>query len=362
MAYSVGEGCNSAGTCKTPSAGPSPAIAIHLIKSTDGGATWNTATPLYSPQPVTANSPLCNTANPSSSYYTSHETVNLAPDASTGSWYGVHLRYCVANPSTTLYNALSSTGQFVLDKADTSPLNLPSPTEEAVFAFSDLNNITHTTSGECHDFNEPALLINGGQIYMFVQCLPNSGNKQIPYPEYFTLVASTSANWANKSTYSSVWTSIGAPFGGMTDATRFNSQAFYLTEFDVAQRWDGSLIAIITPANGSSSPETHYNCEAVPFTLPAAGSSDTYFGSGTPVVYASVIASTTGNSGCSYDQASATGLLVPPDFFRWKRHCVNCRDGLHAIAVDANSIAGRKRTASERFGPKLRGSSLETRG
>ncbi|WP_180539474.1 hypothetical protein [Nevskia soli] len=305
LAYSFGESCSPTGpTCGT---GTTPAIAIHLVASHDGGATWGPATTLYEPSYVPIDSPSCeDRSRNSGNAYTSNEVMNLAPDG-TGNWYGVHQQYCVQANGTILYGTLYPyTNALILAKAATSPVNLQTPVLSARFGNADLSAMAGIPLESCMSFDEPALLIHDSLIYLFVECLPPP-NSTSP-PQYYTLVAPTDSDW----TLISSWSEFGPPFGGPADANRYDEGSLFLTEFDIAERPDGTFIAVVTPATGLD-PETHLGCLAIAFTLPTfSGTIDNYFGT----TYAEVnddagSASHLGNSGCTFDPASATGLIIP---------------------------------------------------
>jgi hypothetical protein len=304
LAYSIGESCDPAGpVCGT---GTTPAIGIHLVSSHDGGATWGSPTTLYTPSYVAVDSPSCNNYTGSPGYaYTSHEGISLATD-DVGYWYGIHQEYCIKSTSDILYtNIYPYTGALVLAKAATSPANLQSPTMSARFRNANLSTMAGVPPETCMSFDEPALLIYNSRIYLFVQCLPPPGSS-VP-PQYYTLTAPIDSDWSLVSS----WSEYGPPFGGPVDANRYYGGSSFLTEFDIAQRSDETFIAIVTPATGLN-PENHLGCLAVEFTLPtASSSSDNYFGTAYADLNDNIgSASALGNSGCTFDPASATGLLL----------------------------------------------------
>jgi hypothetical protein len=304
LAYSFGESCNPAGpTCGT---GTTPAIAIHFVSSDDGGATWGPSTALYEPSYVPIDSPSCSDySKASGNAYTSHEVMNLAADAA-GDWYGVHQQYCVEANGTILYGAIYPyTNALILAKAATSPVNLQTPILSARFGNADLSAMAGIPPESCMSFDEPALLIHNSLIYLFVHCLPPPHSTSTP--RYYTLVAPTDSDWTLRSS----WAEFGPPFGGPADANLYDAGSSFLTEFDIAERPDGTFIAVVTPATGLD-PETHLGCFAIAFTLPTfSGTIDNYFGTASAEVNDDAgSASHLGNSGCTFDPGSATGLII----------------------------------------------------
>ncbi len=305
MAYSFGESCSSTGPA-CGAGGSTPAIGIHLVASHNGGATWTAPTTLYPPRYVLIDSPSCNSYLRQPGYaYTSHEGVSLAPDG-VGNWYAVRQEYCVKVNSSALYTDIYPyTGALILDEAATSPTNLQSPSMSARFQNAALSTKVGLVPGTCMSFNEAALLIANANIYLFFQCLPPPNSTLSP--QYFTLSVPTASNWTELSS----WSVLGPSFGGLVDAQRYHPAATFLTEFDIAARPDGTFVAVFTPASGLN-PELHLGCVAAAFTLPTSSSTINNYIGETYAQLDDAVGSATamGNSGCSYDPASATGLLL----------------------------------------------------
>jgi hypothetical protein len=91
----------------------------------------------------------------------------------------------------------------------------------------------------------------------------------------------------------------------------------FLTEFDVAQRADGSLVAVVTPAVMNGSVQQQGGCIAADFSLlnAAPPNSQPFVPQGAVVVLTDSYADQTGNenygpNACTYEPTSRTGMLI----------------------------------------------------
>ncbi len=302
----------------------SGAVEIHLAGSDttsgpNGGASWSAwcASP-----PCSAATPIWPSVwNNITSTWSSHEVANFWTYNS--NWYAVHLMYFV-NPyiGGGLPEAIILTGCLVTTVAQTSPANLGQgwsgntlgscaatlPAGNTAITFTNLNTWAGTS---CKTWGEPAIMVNGdngGAAYLAASC----------FDVHFYGLGYYIFNTTDL-TLASPWTLYAGPFtfSELPDKGNYPSATF-LTEFDWAQRSDGSLVALVTPAanvptDTQSTTGMQWGCVAVNFTLAP--------GSGSP--FGTVVATLTdldapasgpseayGPNGCTYDPISNTGILI----------------------------------------------------
>jgi hypothetical protein len=289
-------------------------VEIHLASSSDGGNSWTYNSTIW---PSTYNS--------TTNQYSSHKVANFWPYTN-GNWYAVHLEYFVTPGNTIAYSVPD--GNLVTTVA-TSPANLATATSQNLY-YSTLNTLVLDATGvttACQggynihgspqgSWGEPAITVQSGTAYLITMCVsPNFTNSQYYVFSSTDLTNLAPSNWAyyggpfDLATFSSASAANATLLG-----TPYYSSATFLTEFDVAQRADNTLVAVITPAyiNGSGV-EVQDGCIAVPFTL-ASGSSQpfgTYVatltdyysdGSGSDKI--------DGPNACTYEPTSLTGMLI----------------------------------------------------
>jgi hypothetical protein len=77
-----------------------------------------------------------------------------------------------------------------------------------------------------------------------------------------------------------------------------------VTEFDWAERSDGSLVAVVSPASIANHVETQYGCISLDFTL-AGG-----FGTAVIALNDQDPLESNGPNACTYEPTSNTGVLI----------------------------------------------------
>jgi hypothetical protein len=305
---------------------PTRVVEIHLGISSTSGSQWAAWCSAW-PQSCSSETPIFPSVCTSANQYSSHEVANFWPSNATGTWawYAVHLMYFVP-PGGQIQDYISD-GCLVTTVASTpgglgagwsNPPVTCTPTEgqtqfpsgNVAIQFSDLN----TWSGQsCTTWGEAAILVQNTAdtptAYLAASCFGAAFKSQ----GYFIF---TNTNLTGTSPLSGAWTKIVGPLTLTTlqqanEGVTLPTGSSFLTEFDWAQRADGSLVGIVTPASVSTS-ETQYGCIAVNLTpLP-----DLTFGSivatlddqdpnGSPPENA-----TRGPAGCTYEPTSNTGMLI----------------------------------------------------
>jgi uncharacterized protein (TIGR03437 family) len=296
-------------------------IDTHLSYSTDGGKTWNYEGALYTSQQVT--NPVTGQTD-----YTANEVMNLLPQVVNGVtyWYGIHSLYNVppgggggsslqsytkrweiamtAGTATTGPMGLTNaTPQFLGQSIDSYPQDFP--------ITQDLTSLNSQLGG-CTQFYEPALIMSGNNLYLFLSCTGP------PPSEMFYAVFTTSdpqdyaGNW--------VWTYVpqaSTPFANERDAMSVGSHlgtgATYITQMDVAwSKTPGVLLAIMTAAYNDSSGKMSLGCAAA--ELASVDPPMFVYNSQGQVQVDAVIASpdsvANGPGSCTYSPDSATGMIM----------------------------------------------------
>ena len=261
--------------------------------------------------------------NPYPTQFSSHEVPNFW--WYNQAWYAVHLMYFVI-PGDSIPLSIGKSGCFVMTVAQTSPTNLGEG-----WAGNDLNSCGATLpddniatnvavtfaqlnewSGAACCLGRAAIMVDiTGTAYLAAACFNKSFEATLGYYIFSTSVAS----FPNLST----WTPYAGPFflSDLPNASFYeNLQATYITEFDWAQRADGSLVALVSPAgipNGQNT-VSQFGCVAVNLNWPP--------GSGS--LFGSVVATITdmdtpqtgtiweayGPNACTYEPTSNTGVLI----------------------------------------------------
>jgi hypothetical protein len=293
-----------------PHVNGSAAVDIHLAHSDDQGRSWVYDGALYSS---------ARELNPATlrAGFSSHEVVSLWPDVQAGGgthWYGIRLRYHV-EPGRGLYGHPTSF-QFRIGRAD-SPLELASAPEARIgFGGTDprwnpdleLSSLAPELA-RCGLWNEPALFARGGTLYLFAQCMVFApGGRTDDRASFYGIFSTTPAGADSRGWR---WSYRGR-LAGHAEAQELDGHNMWV-QLDVAQRADGSLLAVLTPADYDANLEwpVHFGCRALDLTSgdpPAlARGSDRR-----PVLRASVTASDLvqyGPGACGYEPSSLTGML-----------------------------------------------------
>jgi Abnormal spindle-like microcephaly-assoc'd, ASPM-SPD-2-Hydin len=306
-------------------------VDLHLSHSNDGGTTFVYDGSLY----ATGNSTLQYNGN---SYYTSTETIDLLPipQGNKTLWVQAHQQYLVA-PQTAIYGNLYTTNitsmtAILIDPASTTPAMLAaqlSAAPEARLGTSSSDaarGITQNlaalsaTTAKCSAFGQQALTFAAGTLYLALECTETPGNGNIDGHEGSHFLYSTMPVGADASQW--VWSYVGefatpvqaAQLGGV-EGTAYN----FFTEMQFVQTTSG-LSVVITPAvfapSTATQPVIQYGCRVIPVAslLVPALKLDTV--TSAPLVIAKVTesdlytGSNEGPAACTYDPASATGILL----------------------------------------------------
>ncbi len=287
---------------------PADVIDVRLAHSDDEGATWQFDTVLWPTVQVT--NPITNTAN-----YTSSEVANLATDGA-GTWYGIRATYLV-DPAKAQYAQPGTSGMTITTASSPSGLaTAPSALLGSTLTNAKMNPAVdlHALSpalAHCDLFNEPALIVRGGTLYLLAQCLSYNGLTYDPSSDFYAVFATqpsgAPATWT--------WRYAGA-FGTHADAEALDGHTYWV-QLDIATALDGTLLAIVTPSEFDTADvvDIHFGCRAIELAAldPPVLARDA---TGAPVLRASVTASDLaqpdgyGPGACSYDPSSTTGILL----------------------------------------------------
>jgi hypothetical protein len=334
-----------------------PAVETHLAYSPsssgpNGGLNWTAwCTPFSSCDPGTTvltpiwPSKLVGDGTDLPYQYSSHEVPNFWPyiNPATGaeSWYAVHLMYFVQPPNDSIPYWIPF-GCLVISVAPTTPGNLAwagstqpyscqdiqhFPTGSYPIQFSELDQWASPTSPlTCSSWGEPAIMVTSAPTgtaaaYLAASCFNGSFQSQGYY--IFTSGSLPPTSWSYFAGPFSLGSLPANSYpNGLCDPTHTTGPN-ELTEFDWAQRADGSLLAVVSTACvGFQSTATQFGCAIVNFNLQS--------GDGNPFPSNGLIATLTDNvaasgsqpyealgpNACTYDPNSNTGVLIV-------RHLVN---------------------------------------
>jgi len=286
---------------------PDVAVDIHLARSNDGGASWKYAGQLW--QAHTVLNPVTKVNN-----IVSYETANISAQNKNGKtiWHAIHWDYLL-KPGGFIYSQIGRYSYFRLSMVS-SPYRLASARSQ-ILGFggtaNELNpdvNLTslHPGLADCKVWTEPALTTQGDRLYLAARCLHFLGAIPLAKKDFYA-VFSTDMRGDIKRW---IWKYNGK-IAGSADAADLDNHQF-LTQFDFAQKSDGRLLAVMTPADaGGPQGEMYYDCRVLQVSSlnPPALSRDAY---GKLKVFAKITASdlTAGNGACAYDPSAKTGLII----------------------------------------------------
>lgn len=288
-----------------PSGSGTTGVAVdnHLARSDDGGATWQFAGPMWTAQAETGDA-----GEPG---WLNTEAVSLAPaqTASGTVWYSVRDSEFIRPASAggaditgfTLRVAMaSSPAQLAQAEEVVLGGDLTAPYWNADF---NLDSLSQELSG-CA-LRDAGLFYQNGTLYLAAECSLFTRTGERTEDEFVALFA-TQPNGGPKSWN---WRYLGK-LAGRAEAQELGGEMLQQTEIDVGP--DGRLIALLSPSKPSSPLATHFGCRAVEVASldPPRLARD---GAGNLIVRASVTASDQAPSGpgaCTYDAASATGLVL----------------------------------------------------
>jgi len=294
---------------------PSEMVEIHLASSRNSGSTWES---WCTPAPCTQETPmwpsyhwLPEAGQPEQ--FSSHEVANFWPyssDSVNWQWYAVHLMYFIQPPQGIPYG-IDNNGCLVTTVA-TTPQGLgegwtgitqaPPASCTAAFpegnwaiSYSTLNTLAGSHAPVSCIWGEPAILVQNGTAYLATSCF-NSGLISFGY---FIFTNTLDAHGG----LSGPWSYYRGPFYA-PNVQKLTPKAQFVTEFDWAERSDGSLVAVVSPASIANDVETQYGCVALEFTLTDG------FGAAVVAVNDQDALETLGPNACTYEPTSNTGVLI----------------------------------------------------
>ncbi|MGA2351365.1 MAG: hypothetical protein ABSF70_13100 [Terracidiphilus sp.] len=232
-------------------------VDLHLTSSSDNGVTWNTPTDLWESSQTTDPST-------GATAYTSNEILNILPGQVNGesgeTWFDVHLNYYV-DQGSTIINSLVPTSTMVLNwAAEPTALGSAPASQTVRFAAAGLSagipydvNLTtlNASLSSCQQWAEPALYMKSGNLYMVLLCKTGTSPTQMLPAHNFYAVFETTPNLAVLPT-AWVWQYNGK-LADSSDAALLEGHQFFY-ELDLATRADGSIVAIVSPADDLPNP------------------------------------------------------------------------------------------------------------
>ena len=110
----------------------------------------------------------------------------------------------------------------------------------------------------CTIWNEPALTMQGNTLYLAAQCMAASGSTLVPEKNFYAVFSTQPQG--HITTW--LWHYCGK-LAGPAEAAELEHHRFWV-QFDFAQKADGTLLAILTPADvGNTEHDTHYGCRVL---------------------------------------------------------------------------------------------------
>ena len=283
-----------------------PAVESHLSYSDDGGINWQYYGKLWTPTPVKNSDGLI-------SGHITHETPNFLPVKTlTGTkWYAARLDYFVPEQGGYKTRSIKSFRIKVLQADSPAALSKVGSVSLAA-SYSDkgfdyrLTDLSPELS-HCHAWNEHALYYENGNLYLGLSCMSFKG--KIPDMPNNNLVVFATKPTGNIKNWK--WSYKGK-LSGFSESQELGGER--LTQIDFAKSRDGILLAIVSPDkwNNDINDFVHMGCSAVEIESlekPAfARNTD-----GSLKTRARIVSSDAGEHGtaaCTYDPASATGIIL----------------------------------------------------
>lgn len=293
-------------------------IELHLASSTDEGTSWTyTGTPLFAHQQVTTTAdglgPYPGT------YYTSHEVSNLYPltGGALGSgvtWTIVYKYYTVLAGESPLigpdggvdFTDFTASSMLVLAVGGSTPQGLGTAPSVRLGAAGTTNTVDVDLSSlspavaSCAQLDEPALMMPGdGKLYLAAFCLPLSASGNVDYAGGSYVVFSTTPAAGDPKAWT--WSYVGT-LAGPAQASLLGSDAQYWWELDLAQKQDGTLLAIVTPAGKTAGDQGCQVRRIQSLNPPSLGSA---------LELASITTSDEASGdACTYEPTSSTGVVI----------------------------------------------------
>ncbi len=300
-------------------------LDIHVASSTDGGMTWHYKGALYTSSEVL--NPVTGQTD-----YTANEVMNLYPQVVDGTtyWYGIHAVYDVPlgkvgstfEPYSTRWELAFAPGT-----PDGGPMALSSAapewlgegmTNSSAFPVAvNLSSLNPEVSS-CQLFFEPALVMSGNNLYLFLSCVNDATGTNYFYAVFNTLDPQSHApNWQ--------WSYVPegpTRFANHDDAsiagTHLGGGGVYITQMDIApSKSTGRLLAIFTVANvdfsnGNANGKIALGCVAA--ELASIDPPRFVYNQTGQIQIDAAVRSTDsvsqGPGSCTYSPDSATGLII----------------------------------------------------
>ena len=285
-----------------------PGVDIHLARSVDDGRTWRFERKLWAAVPATAPD--------GARGHLGHEVANLLPvrTAQGLAWFGARLQYFL--PERGGFGERPVESFRILVSRAGSPDGLASaPAVQLGSARTDdrygmdvrLTDLSPSTR-HCMLWNEPALYHDGRELFLALSCMafrgPVADMERSDLMLFATDAAGPVTGWR--------WRFAGA-LSGEREARDLGGTR--LTQIDLAESRDGRLLAIVTPDTWDDRARdfVHHGCRVVEVERAGGGLRLARDAAGVLRIRAVVRASDAGSAGtaaCSYEPASATGVVM----------------------------------------------------
>ena len=319
-------------------------VDLHLAESSDDGATFTEAGPLYQSVQTTQSA--------SSSYSavddSSTETIDLLQIALSGTtagqtlWVQAHQSYLVA-PMTGIYDQLNATNLISV-----SAVQLATPASagagaallalatapEARLGAASTDPSRHVTqalaalsadTAKCANWGQPALWYQSPNLYLALECSEASGGGNIDSKElaHFLYVTTPSAADATAWTWAYAGEFLTGSQAAALGSTAAETTPYqFFTEMEFVQNKAGQLFVLATPSvfspPGSQQPVIQYGCRTIPVLALNTGgiTLDTDATTGALVTTTKVTeedlygAPNEGPAACTFEPTAVNGIVV----------------------------------------------------
>ncbi len=313
-------------------------VDIHLARSADGGKTWDYVGPLFRSRPVSNSQSQGYAADNMSS----NEVLDILPVKQQGAtaWYTARLVYLVGRGQSFPYTQLMSTSYIAVSLAPTTGnLRNLEQMKEARLGHAGTDSTMKPTLNladlnpalaSCRFFNEPSMVYQDETLFLAVSC--GYGAQSLfgvnkprldPTKDFFAMLSTKPAGTDPAAWH---WKYVGA-FALPEEARAVSKQEGRtydsFTQLEFFRKPDGTVFALLNPQGRSGiasgfrpNPESHFGCRVFQMSPDLNSPSLVKSASGVPLVLARIDGSDLyrgGNAGtgsCSYDPASATGIVM----------------------------------------------------
>lgn len=283
-----------------------PGVDIHLAKSQDGGRSWRFVRKLWSSVPATSPD-----GEPG---HLGHEVANLLPVKTTEGviWYGARLQYFLPDEGgfkkrpVNSFRIVIGTARNPSALSDSPVTRLGSMKTDTRWGVDvNLAELSAQTR-HCMLWNEPALYHDGKELFLTLSCMAFRG-KSPDMKKNDLVVFATSA-----SGLPSQWNwRFAGKLAGEMEARDLGGER--LTQVDLFNGRDGSLLTVVTPDTWESGDFVHHGCRIVEVDSNGGILKMSRDAHGNLKVRATIYASDAGASGtaaCSYEPSSETGVIM----------------------------------------------------